>query len=354
MLIDIVKKYMNIIIVIVYVTILYSYEFKENIPLLLVITGLFIYLLYNNKSKEEVKIVENFDEQTTTQTTRVSDTELQAIREALSDVSNRINNYDQNRQEDIVDRLNRISNMFANFGRNTNINNLPSIGEVNVPEIGNISIPNTGNFNFNLENLRIPNIHIPENVMDEYRKNEIPRLKRRIKALEDKLKELDEEENVNVIREKIMDLEVETKKWDSEEFDKENEKSGDNIAKRKVRSYASSKSTTPMGMYDGLCLERLKKENINKLADEKDVNTFLGTSIPLKVKVADNSDLDGPSVDGNEKSPKRLNMFETNKTSIACCEDSPYLSSNGCVCLTNDQNDYLINRGGNHEDKSSS
>jgi hypothetical protein len=36
MLIDIVKKYMNIIIVIVYVTILYSYEFKENIPLLLV------------------------------------------------------------------------------------------------------------------------------------------------------------------------------------------------------------------------------------------------------------------------------------------------------------------------------
>ena len=65
-----------------------------------------------------------------------------------------------------------------------------------------------------------------------------------------------------------------------------------------------------MGMYDGLCLERLKKENINKLADEKDVNTFLGTTLPLKVKVGDNSDLDGPSVDGNEKSPKRLNMFE--------------------------------------------
>ena len=29
----------------------FVYEFKENIPLLLVITGVFIYLLYNNKSK---------------------------------------------------------------------------------------------------------------------------------------------------------------------------------------------------------------------------------------------------------------------------------------------------------------
>ena len=145
--------------------------------------------------------------------------------------------------------------MFANFGRNrdidlTNINNLPSIGEVNVPnvpEIGNINTPNTANFNFNLENLRIPNIQIPENVMDEYRKNEIPRLKERIKALEDKLKELDEEENVNVIREKIMDLEVETKKWDSEDFDKENEKSGDNIAKEKVRSYQEFKKHNTYG-----------------------------------------------------------------------------------------------------------
>ena len=92
-----------------------------------------------------------------------------------------------------------------------------------------------------------------------------------------------------------------------------------------------------------------EKENIYNLADEKDVNTFLGTTMPLKIKEADNTKLNGPSVDGNDSSAKRLNMFETNKTSISCCEDSPYLSSNGCVCLTSDQEDYLVNRGGNHD-----
>ena len=70
-----------------------------------------------------------------------------------------------------------------------------------------------------------------------------------------------------------------------------------------------------MGMYDGMCLDHLKKENIYDLADEADVNTFLGTTLPLKVRNADNSKLNGPSVDGNDNSPKRLNMFETNKTS---------------------------------------
>ena len=82
---------------------------------------------------------------------------------------------------------------------------------------------------------------------------------------------------------------------------------------------------------------------------EYDWNTFLGTTLPLKLKKVDNSKLNGPTVDGNDSSPKRLNMFETNKTSISCCEDSPYLSSNGCVCLTSDQEDYLVNRGGNHD-----
>ena len=53
-----------------------------------------------------------------------------------------------------------------------------------------------------------------------------------------------------------------------------------------------------MGMYDGLCLDHLKKENINNLADEKDVSTFLGTTIPLNIKQSDNSELTGPTVDG--------------------------------------------------------
>ena len=46
---DILKKYMNIFIIILYVYILYSYDFKDNIQLLLVITGIFIYIIYKNK-----------------------------------------------------------------------------------------------------------------------------------------------------------------------------------------------------------------------------------------------------------------------------------------------------------------
>ena len=46
---DILKKYMNVFIIILYVYILYSYDFKDNIQLLLVITGIFIYIIYKNK-----------------------------------------------------------------------------------------------------------------------------------------------------------------------------------------------------------------------------------------------------------------------------------------------------------------
>ena len=156
-------------------------------------------------------------------------------------------------------------------------------------------------------------------------------------------------EAINIIKERIMDLELEANKWEEGGDEDGDDTKGESLEKRKVRSFSNYKTTTPMGMYDGLCLDHLEKENTHSLADEKDVNTFLGTTLPLRVKKADNSKLTGPSVDGNDDSPKRLNMFETNKTSISCCEESSYLSSNGCVCLTSDQKDYLINRGGNHE-----
>ena len=159
---------------------------------------------------------------------------------------------------------------------------------------------------------------------------------------------LDDEDDVHQLKEKIMDLEIENNKW-NEKGDEGSNDNNDKLRQRKVRSFSNFKTTTPMGMYDALCLDHLKKENIYNLADEKDVNTFLGTTLPLKIKEADNTKLNGPSVDGNDSSAKRLNMFETNKTSISCCEDSPYLSSNGCVCLTSDQEDYLVNRGGNHD-----
>lgn len=344
---------MNIFIILCYIYILYSYDFKTNIPLLLVITGIFIFLIYNNKSNIEKGLIETFNEPgQTTNTGEDLRNDLSSISDQLNDLSRRLENYDESRSDDITNRLNQITSLFSTYSQ--------SMDNLQFPDMQNIEVPEftTPTVDMSVGNLQLPDIEIPENILNEYRKSEIPKLKKRIQLLEEKLKELDADDKQNVAREKmkekIMDLEIQRNKWDQKMLDQQNANSGDNVAKRKIKSYASSKGTTPMGMYDGMCLERFKKENIHKLGDEKEVNTFLGTTMPLKVRPADNTNLDGPSVDGNEKSPKRLNMFEVNKTSISCCEDSPYLSSNGCVCLTSDQKDYLVNRGGNHEEKSSS
>ena len=58
MLVDILKKYMNVFIIVLYVYILYSYDFKENIQLLLLVTGIFIYIIYNNKNNVFSDIIE--------------------------------------------------------------------------------------------------------------------------------------------------------------------------------------------------------------------------------------------------------------------------------------------------------
>ena len=43
----------------------------------------------------------------------------------------------------------------------------------------------------------------------------------------------------------------------------------------------------------------------------------------------------------------KLFMFAENKTSANCCGTSVYTSSDGCLCVTKDQIDYLNRRGGN-------
>ena len=55
---DILKKYMNVFIIVLYVYILYSYDFKDNIQLLLLVTGIFIYIIYNNKNNVFSDIIE--------------------------------------------------------------------------------------------------------------------------------------------------------------------------------------------------------------------------------------------------------------------------------------------------------
>ena len=360
---DILKKYMNIFIIVLYVYILYSYDFKENIPLLLVVTGIFIYIIYNNKNGaftgdiieggEDGPVVPPTAGATTAggdaagggRSINLVDSEkFQRLLDTIKELETELQEMES--EGTLVTNSNKISqlfNLYLEIDPNFSVNNIGGsmvTPNINVPELpSNLSL-----------NLDLGNIKIPKDLFEKAKMNEMKKLKKRIRDLESKVNSMDQEEHVGLLQERIMDIEIENDKWEQKDIE-ESEENTDNLKARKVRHFAEYKTTTPMGMYDGLCFDHLKKENVYGLADESEVNTFLGTSIPLKVKRADNSKLEnGPTVDGNENTPKRMNMLETNKTSISCCEDSPYLSNNGCVCLTSDQEDYLVNRGGNHVD----
>lgn len=43
----------------------------------------------------------------------------------------------------------------------------------------------------------------------------------------------------------------------------------------------------------------------------------------------------------------KMAMFAENKASANCCGSSVYTSSDGCLCVTKDQIDYINRRGGN-------
>ena len=103
----------------------------------------------------------------------------------------------------------------------------------------------------------------------------------------------------------------------------------------------------PMGQYDGLCINNVVHKNINKLVDDKELNTYMGSTIPLKIEKTVGG-LEGPSIDGDDLSPKKLSMFSNNESSISCCGDSGFFTSTGCICLTDKQENYINNRGGNH------
>ena len=108
-----------------------------------------------------------------------------------------------------------------------------------------------------------------------------------------------------------------------------------------------------IGPYDGLCLKSIEKNNNNNLVDNDDLQSYLGVHGPLQVVNTDNSVLKGPTVDGDDRSPQRLFMYANNKASINCCDDSNVSTSNGCVCLTKKQKNFLNSRGSNNTDNDS-
>jgi hypothetical protein len=103
------------------------------------------------------------------------------------------------------------------------------------------------------------------------------------------------------------------------------------------------------GSYDGLCL--FGKEQMNKvsheLIDNSEIDVFLGVQGPLRSIPSDDSELVGPNIDGQETSPQKLSVFANNKASLECCTESPYHTSQGCLCLTDNQKQFLRSRGSN-------
>jgi hypothetical protein len=105
-----------------------------------------------------------------------------------------------------------------------------------------------------------------------------------------------------------------------------------------------------IGAYDGLCVRTLNqkfRDFNNSLIDNKNLMNFQGVQGPVQNVVSDDSDLVGPTVDGDPNSPQRLFMFANNKASLNCCP-STYSTDRGCVCSTEKQDKFIRRRGFNN------
>ena len=105
-----------------------------------------------------------------------------------------------------------------------------------------------------------------------------------------------------------------------------------------------------IGPYDGLCVRTLNQKfrDFNSaLIDNDKLMNFQGVQGPVQNVVSGNSDLSGPTVDGDPNSPQRLFMFANNKASLNCCP-STYSTDRGCVCSTEKQDNFVRRRGFNN------
>ena len=120
-----------------------------------------------------------------------------------------------------------------------------------------------------------------------------------------------------------------------------------NLSTPKTNTYSSN-----MSKLDGLCLttgntdDWMKSPSNLKLNSDKDLYNIQGHTNPNKPLLSDPTSLNGPSIDGNNSSPHKLFMLANNKVSPDCCP-STYSTSNGCICSTKEQRDYIRKRGNN-------
>lgn len=85
-----------------------------------------------------------------------------------------------------------------------------------------------------------------------------------------------------------------------------------------------------------------------KLWDPAKILVYQGSSLPdepAKPVEYDNHE-SLPTVDGTDKAPRSMFMMAFNKCDPSCCPSS-YSCSGGCVCMTDEQKNFLGNRGNN-------
>lgn len=105
--------------------------------------------------------------------------------------------------------------------------------------------------------------------------------------------------------------------------------------------------------YDGLCLKTgnheywMKSPDNTPLLPNETLYTYLGSEGPIKMKISDQAALTGPPVDGVDGSPEKMFMLANNRSSLSCCP-STFSTSTGCICTTENQRDYVAERGGNN------
>ena len=119
------------------------------------------------------------------------------------------------------------------------------------------------------------------------------------------------------------------------------------LTEEKVEPLSKPNRIEPMGMFDSICFDKMVKDKKYNLINEKQLDTYLGSTLPLESSKTEGG-LYGPSIDGQEKSPKKMSMFGNNQSSISCCDNSPFFTSTGCICITGEQEKYIGSRGGNH------
>lgn len=100
-----------------------------------------------------------------------------------------------------------------------------------------------------------------------------------------------------------------------------------------------------MGPYDSLCISSDKLKD-NPILENEEIITYFGVQVPAEVASSQDV-LTGPTVDGTKDAPQKLTMFANNKASINCCGESPFMTSMGCVCLSDNQRNFIRSRGAN-------